>query len=203
MSSGGVVQSMGFSPSERKMLFYSVCIPIRFTIAALAFKYEKHPFFVPFMVLVSTIAVVQNTNDTRSERKYSRETYVKSANIIQVASRKYLEHRYKSLCANFDDDEFIMLNPVKLIPRNLLIVLENQAFHCGYLLKWILKSQKPIHPLTREPLKENIKVECVSKIIEYLYTDSKNFRNLKRGYYKRRNNIHSVTKQWQKCQFKN
>jgi len=139
----------------------------------------------------------------RSERKYSRETYVKSANIIQVASRKYLEHRYKSLCANFDDDEFIMLNPVKLIPRNLLIVLENQAFHCGYLLKWILKSQKPIHPLTREPLKENIKVECVSKIIEYLYTDSKNFRNLKRGYYKRRNNIHSVTKQWQKCQFKN
>jgi len=65
MSSGGVVQSMGFSPSERKMLFYSVCIPIRFTIAALAFKYEKHPFFVPFMVLVSTIAVVQNTNDTK------------------------------------------------------------------------------------------------------------------------------------------
>lgn len=138
----------------------------------------------------------------RSQRKHSRETYIKSANVIQEASRKYLETRYKNLCANFDDDEFIMLNPVKFIPRSLLIVLENQAFHCGYLLKWILKSRKPLHPLTREPLEESIKIECVSRILEYLSTDNKSFRNLKRGYYKRRNNIHSVTKTWQKCQFK-
>ena len=138
----------------------------------------------------------------RSERKHSKITYIKSANLIQKYARKYLEKRYENLCANFDDDEFIMLNPVKLIPRSLLIVLDNQAFHCGYLLEWILKSKNHLHPLTREPLQEGIKTECVSRIIEYLYTDNKNFRNLKRGYYKRRNSIHSVTKRWQKCQFK-
>lgn len=138
----------------------------------------------------------------RSERIHSKITYVKSANVIQKASRIYLEKRYQKLCANFDDDDFIMLNPVKLIPRSLLIVLDNQAFHCGYLLKWILKSNKPLHPLTREPLEEGIRTECVSKIVEYLYSDNKNFRNLKKGFYKRRNQIHKVTKQWQKCQFK-
>ena len=100
---------------------------------------------------------------------------------------------------NFDDDDPIMLNPVHLIPRVLLVVLDNQAFHAGHLLTWILKcKKKPIHPYTRKPLKMSITNECVSRIVEYLYTDSKNFRNLKKGFYSRRNNINSISKQWQK-----
>lgn len=64
-TSGGAIENLGYSPSERKMLFYTVCIPIRMTIAALAFKYENHPFFVPLMVVVSTMAIIQNTNKTK------------------------------------------------------------------------------------------------------------------------------------------
>ena len=62
--SGGAIENLGYSPSERKMLFYAVCIPIRLTIVALAFKYENHPFFVPLMIMISTIAIIQNTNKT-------------------------------------------------------------------------------------------------------------------------------------------
>lgn len=65
-TSGGVIENMGYSPDERKMLFYAVCVPIRLTIVALAFKYENHPLFVPLMIMVSVMAIVQNTNKTKT-----------------------------------------------------------------------------------------------------------------------------------------
>ena len=70
---GGFIENMGYSPDERKMLFYAVCIPIRLTIVGLAFKYENHPLFVPLMVMVSVMAIVQNTNKTKTW--WSRETH--------------------------------------------------------------------------------------------------------------------------------
>lgn len=136
----------------------------------------------------------------RKKRVHKRHVYIDSANIIQKRCREYLDNRYINVCANFDDDEFIMLTPVKYIPKSLLIVLDKQAFHVGYLLKWILKSNPPIHPLTRLPLPMKIQEDCVSKLLEYLSSDDVNFRNYKKNFFTRKNKFKRLLVQWQKSQ---
>jgi len=136
--------------------------------------------------------------ENRFNRKHDRSKYIDSANIIQKRCREFINNRYKSECSNYDDDEFIMLNPVKLIPRVLLLVLDNQAFHVGHLLKWILRSKNPIHPLSREPLDMKIQIECVYRVSYYLYND--NIIRSSNNFYSLRNKHIKLLKKWQKSQ---
>jgi len=58
----GAIQSLGFSPSSRKYLFYLVCVPIRLSMVALAFKFHENPLFKIASFLAAVFSVYTNIN---------------------------------------------------------------------------------------------------------------------------------------------
>lgn len=119
----------------------------------------------------------------RSQRPYSKETYNKSAAIVQRSFRRFLASRYDSVCLNSKDDECIMLQPVSNIPRGVLVVVDNMAFDSRHLLSWMTKSNS--HPLTRESLSDDVKKTCVDKAVLFLTREQKRISNRK-GYFSRK-----------------
>lgn len=85
---GGKIEEMGFSPQQRKYLFYMVCIPIRLFLVSLAYKYEDHKMFVPIMITIACIAISLNMN--KSDVWWSRKTHlINSMSMILVALAGY------------------------------------------------------------------------------------------------------------------
>ena len=127
----------------------------------------------------------RNRHSIRKNRVYKRETYIKSANVIQSFCSKFLKQRYEGRCINYDDDDIFTFEPVCLIPRGLMIIVEGHGFNSLNLLSWILRSSKgfQVHPITRNKLEECVEVLCVYNITCFLRNDSKKFT---KGYYKRR-----------------
>ncbi|CAM9955846.1 unnamed protein product [Laminaria digitata] len=61
--------------------------------------------------------IPRNRRSGRFQRKYTREEYIRSANIIQKAFQKFLKNRYSGTCKNFDDNDIFTIEPVHLIPK--------------------------------------------------------------------------------------
>lgn len=74
-----------------------------------------------------------------------------------------------------------MLDPVCLIPRGLLVVINNNAFDARYLLPWLEKSC--VDPLTRKTLSPDTRAACVRLVHKYLTREE---RTSQKGFYKRR-----------------
>ena len=74
---GGAIENMGVSPNDRKFLFYLVCIPVRLSIVALAYKFEDSPLMIPIAIAMSIIAIKSNLNE--SEVWWSRRTHLINA----------------------------------------------------------------------------------------------------------------------------
>ena len=129
----------------------------------------------------------RNRHSIRKNRVHKRETYIKSANVIQTVCSKFLKQRYKGKCINYNDDDIFTFEPVCLIPRGLMIIVEGHGFNSLNLLSWILRSSKrfQVHPITRNKLEECVEILCVYNIASFLRNDSKNFTS-KKGYYRRR-----------------
>ena len=129
----------------------------------------------------------RNRHTIRKNRVHKRETYIKSANVIQSVCSKFLKQRYKGKCINCDDDDIFTFDPVCLIPRGLMIIVEGHGFNSLNLLSWIFSSTKrfQVHPITRNKLEEYVEVMCVYNIACFLRNDSRNFTS-KKGYYRRR-----------------
>lgn len=119
----------------------------------------------------------------RSRRPHPKETYRKSAVVIQRSFRKFLGCRYDNLCLNSRDDECIMLSPVSNIPRGVLVVVDGMAFDSRHLLCWMTKSNS--HPLTRDSLSDEVKKLCVDKAVLFLTLEQKRISNRK-GYFSRK-----------------
>ena len=130
----------------------------------------------------------RNRSLIRKSRPHSKQKYSDSASYIQKYYRRYIDSRYMGLCRNFDDDDIFTLTPVSIIPRSLLIVVDNHGFNACNLLTWICKSGK--HPITREPIGDNVVSECVNHIqfflsVECIKKSSKgSFCQKRKAYYK-------------------
>jgi len=146
----------------------------------------------------------RNRRSNRFNRKYNREDYIRSANIIQKRCKMFLKNRYKGICKNFDDSDIFTMEPVHLIPKELFICVEGHGFNVCNLLLWILRKNKQVHPITRNRFEPYVSIICVEKIAYYLSTDSRNFRERRRFFYRRKlaknvlvkfsNNINRVEK---------
>ena len=103
---------------------------------------------------------------------------------IQRCFKKFLKNRY-DYCKNNEDDDIFTLSPVYMIPRDLLVIIDKQAFNACHLLKWVSRSGK--HPLTREDVPEEVVGICVNCIKNFLYFECiKSSIGNKTGFYKKR-----------------
>jgi len=128
----------------------------------------------------------RNRSQRRKERPHDKNCYNNCATLIQKAYRKYISNRYANICRNHEDDDLFTLIPVVNIPRDLLVIYDNHAFHAYYLLKWLIKTSK--HPLSREIVGPHVKKECVEKITFFLNNQ----------YYGKRKGYHSEKKTYKK-----
>lgn len=143
--------------------------------------------------------VPRNRRKGRRDRKHSKKEYVRSCIIIQNAFRRYLKRRYSSLCSNYADDECIMLEPVHMIPRGVLMVIDRVAFDCRHLLSWMEKSNS--HPLSRTPLQPSLKEACVEKVVVFLKKESSRISN-SRGFFSRKRVLERILDRHEKIRRK-
>lgn len=126
----------------------------------------------------------RNRSLVRKSRPHSKKKYASSATCIQKCFKRFLYNRYNE-CKNNDDDDIFTLNPVYMIPRNLLIIIDDQAFNACSFFKWGLKTGK--HPLTRKDLSVAMITSCVHSIKNFLIVDCRKDSIGKRtGFYKRK-----------------
>ena len=139
----------------------------------------------------------RNRRLTRFNRKYDKRVYVNSANKIQNQCRHYLKNRYSGMCKNSDDDDIFTFEPVYLIPRSLLQVVEGHAFNSLDLLIWIMKKTErfQFHPITRNELTEEHEITSVLNIAVFSAENDKKF---KKGFYKRKKKSNKVLTQYAK-----
>ncbi|ACH46840.1 unknown [Feldmannia species virus] len=114
----------------------------------------------------------------RRSRVHSGEKYEKSATAIQRCFQTYLAKRYAKLCRNYNDVECITLEPVSLIPRDVLIVIGGVGFDCRNLLQWLMTSN--LNPLTRDVLPRDTRLVCLRKLHVFIS------RREPRGFRRRR-----------------
>ena len=85
---GGQIESMGFSPRERMLLFYMICIPLRLSLVSLLYKFEDHKMFTPIMIVMACVSISMNLN--KSDVWWSRKTHLLNAlSVLLVALAGY------------------------------------------------------------------------------------------------------------------
>jgi len=127
--------------------------------------------------------IKRNRRKNRKCRKYSKKVYIDSTIRIQRCFRRFIDIRYADVCSNYKDDDCIMLDPIKMIPRDVLIVMNDIGFDCRHLLSWIKKSNS--HPLTRGPILDSDKKSCFDRVINFLENEIKRNSNRK-GFFSRK-----------------
>jgi len=80
----GIIESSGFTPSSRRALFYLVCIPIRLSLVALAFKFHENPLFKIAAFLAAVFSVYTNVDKLASgdEVWWNRSVHVVTSALI-------------------------------------------------------------------------------------------------------------------------
>lgn len=119
----------------------------------------------------------------RSRRPFSKKKYQDSALAIQRCFRRFISNRYKTSCTNYNNDDYITLQPVPMIPRSVFIVVENVGFDARHFLKWTQKSN--VHPVTRNKLPVEVQKLCLRMSAEFLMSETHRIRK-KKGYFSRK-----------------
>ena len=80
----GIIESAGFKPSSRKALFYLVCVPIRLSLVALAFKFHDNPVFKVASFLAAVFSVYTNVDRLASGDAvwWNRAVHVITSSLI-------------------------------------------------------------------------------------------------------------------------
>lgn len=104
----------------------------------------------------------RNRRQARKQRPYSKNHYVAMATRIQQCFRDFCGRRYSRLCVNYGDTDFISMNPVGEIPRDLLFVTRETGFDARELWQWMLKTNTD--PISREPFSDSQRLTCVRQL---------------------------------------
>ena len=123
----------------------------------------------------------RNRRKLRATRKHSKQVYIESSIKIQRCFRNFLETRYSKLCSN--EEECILFEPVKFIPRDVFVVVDEIGFDCRSFLTWMATSST--HPLTRERIPTSFKERCISSSVVFLERENRRNSNRK-GFFSRK-----------------
>jgi len=108
----------------------------------------------------------RNRRLARSKRPHAKEHYVAMATRIQRCFREFCGGRYRKLCLNYNDNDFISMNPVGLIPRHLLFVTDNRGFDARELFTWMLKTN--IDPISRVAFSPRQRQACAQQLRRFV-----------------------------------
>ena len=121
---------------------------------------------------------------TRNQRKIKfKPSKIMAIIIIQRNFRNYLDKRYN--VKNLEDNDIITQYPVKLIPKNKILIIKKRGYDGSELVKWINTfniNKQPTHPLFRTNYNNN-EIKTIIKFgIKYMNTlkglDKKNYSNI-------------------------
>jgi len=133
----------------------------------------------------------------RKERSLNYTNRFQSAIKIQKAFRLFLTLRYKELAhVNYDDMDYIDMEPVSLIPKGLLISLEGTGYNALSLLSWL--KTKNSNPVTREPLQDMIPFNCIDQLEKF--KDQTRYLSKGKGYYAHKRQYIKVLLSYKKIQ---
>lgn len=122
----------------------------------------------------------RNRRLARSKRPHARAHYVAMATRIQRGFREYCGRRYKAQCLNYNDNDFISMNPVGLIPRQLLFVSGKSGFDARELFKWMMRTN--IDPISRERFSPTQKKACAQQLRQFVSVSRKK-QTGKKGFF--------------------
>lgn len=116
--------------------------------------------------------------------KYTKKVRTESCVKIQIMFREYLNRRYKNISPNYDDLDYITLEPVSMIPKGLVYVMDDVMFNAASLLVWISKTKK--HPLTRASIPPSTICRCYDIVSKFIHSDNVT-SIIRKGKYKKMN----------------
>ena len=108
----------------------------------------------------------RNRRSIRKNRPHSKQHYNNMASRIQDCFRNFCKKRYETECLNYSDTDFISMNPVSNIPRDLLFVTSNRGYDARELFIWMLRTN--VDPITREKFSEAHRKACADHLISFI-----------------------------------
>lgn len=118
----------------------------------------------------------------RKNRAHSQTHYVAMATRIQKCFREFCARRYEPKCVNYDDTDFISMNAVGCIPRDLLFVCGDIGYDARDLFTWMLT--KNADPISREKFTVPQRQACAQQLRSFV-SASRKTQSGKRGFFSR------------------
>lgn len=85
MSSIGKLESLGYSVNQRHLLFLLVCIPLRLSFPAVAFKFRESTKINSLLVVAGILSVFINMINIRGKPWWSRKNHLMSSALLVLA----------------------------------------------------------------------------------------------------------------------
>lgn len=122
----------------------------------------------------------RNRRRARKNRPPSKEHYFAMATRIQRCFRQFCGGRYRGKCVNYNDMDFISMNPVGDIPRDVLFVAGNTAFDARELFTWMLTTN--VNPISREKFLVSQRQGCALQLKRFV-SNSRKTQLGKKGFF--------------------
>lgn len=113
----------------------------------------------------------RNRRLARKNRPHPKQLYADMATRIQKQFREFCARRYIGLCVNYNDTDYISMNPVGEIPRDLLFVTNERGFDARELFTWMLKTNAD--PVSRKEFTKGQRKECAQRLRDFIKTSRK------------------------------
>lgn len=127
----------------------------------------------------------------RKTRPHTKAVYAAMATRIQRRFREYCSTRYGSVCSNYNDTDYISMNPVGSIPRDLLFVCDSTGFDAREMFTWMLQSN--VHPISREPFTPPQRIRCAQHLRRFV-SNSRKRQVGKKGFFSRHRSVLNALK---------
>lgn len=117
------------------------------------------------------------------------------ATRIQRCFRQFCGRRYRKQCLNYNDNDFISMNPVGMIPRHLLFVSGNRGFDARELFTWMLKTN--LDPISRVAFTPSQRQACAQQLRRFV-SASRRTQQGKKGFFSRYRAVLRITAEYAK-----
>lgn len=128
----------------------------------------------------------RNRRLARKRRPYTKAVYAAMATRIQRRFREFCAARYRNVCSNYNDTDYISMNPVGSIPKDLLFVCDHTGFDAREMFTWMLQSS--VHPISREKFTPSQRMRCAQHLRRFVSSSRK--RQIgKKGFFSRHRSV--------------
>lgn len=137
----------------------------------------------------------RNRKNIRKSRPHTKKTYTAMSIRIQRCFREFCTRRYMSECVNYNDSDFISMNPVGEIPRHLLFVSDRRGYDARELFTWMLGPN--IDPISREKFSTDRRKACARQLKKFV-SRSRGTQAGRGGFFSRYRDIAKALKLYAK-----